>query len=204
VRDERDRRGGRLAAMTAALVLGAGGALAACAPRVGAAPLPSAVVATGADCRAPQVLAALGLADAGAAGAQATVTAAPAHADAPAAGAVPAGFRPVAALECTPGGPLRDAQGTWTSVTATRLEGDLAPLLTALRRTTTQAAADDEACAPHAGSMQLWLVDVLGQAIRVATPTAACGVPTPAVAAAVAALDTTDVMTYPVQLVAGS
>ncbi|MDM7854294.1 hypothetical protein [Cellulomonas alba] len=183
-------------------LLTAGAGLAGCAPRVVAVSAPSAVVADDADCRAPQVLAALGLAES-AAGAEATMTAAPAHADAPPAGTVPDGFTPVAVLECTPGGALRDAQGTWTSVTATRREGDLKPLLRALGHTTAESAtASDEACEPHPDAIQLWLVDVLGQAIRVATPTSRCGVPVPAVVRAVGALEATDTATYPVQLVA--
>lgn len=206
-----ERRGRRrrdvslAAALAAVAALAAGGALAACSAPVGAASMPSAVIATDADCRAPQVLAALGLADTGAASAEATVTAAPAHADAPAAGAVPDDFTPASVVECTPGGPLRDAQGTWTSVTATRREGDLKALLHALGPgSAAEATASDESCEPHEDAMQLWLVDMLGQAIRVAAPTTECGVPVPEVAAAVAALDATDVTTYPVQLVAGS
>lgn len=203
MRDERYRRGRRVARAVAALaLLAACVGLAGCSPRVVAGSAPSAVVADDADCRAPQVLAALGLADS-AAGAEASVTVAPAHDDAPPAGAVPDGFTPVAVLECTPGGALRDAQGTWTSVTATRREGDLKPLLRALGHTTAEsAAASDEACEPHPDTVQLWLVDVLGQAIRVAAPTTRCGVPVPAVVRAVEALEATDTQTYPVQLVA--
>jgi len=203
MRGERGRL--RTVAAAALAVLAVGGALAACSSGITADSAPSAVIATDADCRAPQVLAALGLTDS-AAGAEATVTAAPPHADAPAAGAVPHGFTPVAVLECTPGGDLRDARGTWSSVTSTRREGDLQPLLRALGHATTSssAAASDQSCEPHPGAVQLWLVDVLGNAIRVTTPTTECGVPVPAVADALAALEATDAATYPVQLVAGS
>jgi len=49
------------------------------------------------------------------------------------AGAVPAGFAPVAAYLCDPYATQDDAQGTWSGSRLTRYEGDLGPLLAELR-----------------------------------------------------------------------
>ncbi|WP_129336878.1 hypothetical protein [Cellulomonas endophytica] len=103
------------------------------------APTP-AQVRTAADCRAPAVLAALGWAPTaggavpGTRGAEATADVAghvPATPDATP-GAVPEGFRPTTVVTCARAGQARDAEGVWTTVRATELEGDLAPLLDAL------------------------------------------------------------------------
>jgi hypothetical protein len=80
---------------------------------------------------------------------------------------------------------------------ATRREGDLGPLLATLRGAVATSAPD---CRPGPRAVQLWLVDVLGQAIRAAAP-GTCGVPTPAVRAALDRLPVTSSDDYPVRLV---
>jgi hypothetical protein len=160
-----------------------------------AAEASASVVATP-DCRAPQVLAALGALVDGESTGPGSVTDAP-HPDVPPAGPVPAGFSPESVMVCSLGGPLRDAQGTWSSVTATQREGDLRPLLAALVSGRSQSAAG---CVPGPDALQLWLVDALGQAVRPVVP-GTCGVPTRAVTAALAHLTATDSDTYPVRLI---
>lgn len=206
-----DGRGGRRVAsavvcLLAPVLLGAcSGGSGSSGAGAGPVAASSAAVATAADCQAPQVLAALGLTSGPAVPGAATPPGRVAHPDAPDAGAVPDGFTAASVLVCTRGGELRDAQGAWSSVTATQREGDLRALLVALdrptsaRTVTTGTAAD---CVPGPRAVQLWLVDVLGRAIRVATPDRACGVPVAAVTAALDALHVTDSSSFPVGLVA--
>ncbi|MFT2815588.1 hypothetical protein [Leifsonia sp. A12D58] len=97
-----------------------------------------------------------------------------AHADAPPAGRVPAGFEAVAAIRCNLHGSVDDAEGRWAAVTAETRGGNLARLLSAL------AEADDgSSIFPCTADMELmpplWLVDASGQAIHVHYPRNACG-----------------------------
>ncbi|MFF1528165.1 hypothetical protein [Cellulomonas sp. NPDC058312] len=152
-------------------------------------------VATGADCLAPQVLDALGFDAAEYTGSR--------HPDAPDAGVVPDGFTAVSAVTCSTGETLTDAAGRWAAVTASRLEGDVRPLLSALGTPATLPATGTAptACAPTAPRTALWLVDAVGAAVRVALPADGCGRLPTALADGIAALDAVDVEHYPVALV---
>lgn len=158
--------------------------------------VPVAEVAPVADCMAPQVLASLGLTPAPGTAASVPSSAAP-HVDAPGAGRVPASFVATSVLECTPGGTLVDAVGTWSSVRAVRLDGDTTALESAL-------ALDDAApaqCSSAQAPIELWLVDALARAVRAWVPDAGCaGVPRDEVVDALVALEVTDTTTYPVGL----
>lgn len=149
---------------------------------------PTTAVATPtrqADCLAAPILAAIGLP---AVEGEAT--------DAPTPGAVPADFVPVAAVRCAPGEPLRDTEGEWSSVTSTRLEGDMADLVAALDR---PSSVDPARCVvPEPAS--LWLVDALDKAVLVAVPLSGCGQWDPRVDTAIAALSTAEELTFPVAL----
>ncbi|WP_456844715.1 hypothetical protein, partial [Cellulomonas sp. P5_C6] len=94
---------------------------------------PTAVLAATADCLSQQVLADLDLVSADESQSPGTP-----HADAPEAGRVPDDFLPVSVVVCTPGGTLHDSSGTWVALTASRREGDLEPLVAALRRPSAQ------------------------------------------------------------------
>jgi len=158
------------------------GALAGCG-EAPADPAPTAVVAPTAD---------LGLLPA-----RATTSAADTRVSA-SAGAVPDGFVPVSVLVCTPDGSLVDSSGTWLALTASHREGDLDPLVEALRH---PSAEREGTCAStQVQAPALWLVDALGRAVRPAWPTDRCGVPRKDVASALAALDETDSEKYPVQV----
>ena len=159
-----------------------------------AAGAPTAVVVGSADCLSSQVLADLGLVAAGESGGSGTP-----HADAPEAGRVPDGFMPASVVVCTPGGTLQDSSGTWVALTASRREGDLDPLVAALRRPSAQRGGTCSSAAVVAPS--LWLVDALGRAVRPVWPTDRCGSPQEAVALALDALEETDSEQYPVRLV---
>lgn len=154
-----------------------------------------AAVSAGADCLAPQVLDALGFAGGGASST--------AHPDVPDAGPVPEGFSAVSAVLCTTGETLTDAAGRWAAVTATRLEGDVQPLLTALTASPTVPAAGTTPtpCAADAERADLWLVDALGAAVRVALPSGGCGPLPVSVSEGLEVLDPVDVEHYPVELV---
>ncbi|WP_421734701.1 hypothetical protein [Cellulomonas sp.] len=177
-------------ALPVALVAG----LASCGSPEPAADSPTAVVAPAADCLSARVLADLGLVAAG--GAAETGTP---HADAPEPGRVPDGFQAASVVVCSPGGTLHDSSGTWVALTASWREGDLAPLVAALRRPSAPrgGTCSTAAVLPPA----LWLVDALGQAIRPVWPTDRCGSPQPAVSAALDALEETDSEQYPVRLI---
>jgi hypothetical protein len=178
-------------ALPAALVLG----LAACsADGEGAQEAPTAVVVGAADCLSSQVLADLGLIAAGTSGRSSSP-----HADAPDPGRVPEGFVPVSVVVCAPGGTLQDSSGTWVALTASRREGDLEPLVAALRRPSAQRGGTCSTAAVAAPS--LWLVDALGRAVRPVWPTDRCGSPQQAVSSALDALVETDSEQYPVRLV---
>jgi hypothetical protein len=174
-----------------ALVLG----LAACSSPAPAQDAPTAVVAATADCLSAQVLADLELVTAAEADEDSTP-----RADAPEAGRVPDDFLPVSVVVCTPGGTLHDSSGTWVALTATRREGDLDPLVVALRRPSAErgGTCSTASVVPPA----LWLVDALGRAIRPLWPTDRCGSPQAAVTEALDALDETDSEQYPVRLMA--
>ncbi|KQR16941.1 hypothetical protein [Cellulomonas sp. Leaf334] len=179
-------------ALPAALLLGLG---ACSAPDEQAArEAPTAVVVGAADCLSSQVLSDLGLIAAGASGGAGTP-----HADAPEAGRVPDDFLPVSVVVCSPGGTLQDSAGTWVALTASRREGDLDPLVAALRRPSAQRGGTCSSAVVSAPS--LWLVDALGRAIRPVWPTDRCGSPQPAVSTALDALVETDREQYPVRLV---
>ena len=177
--------------LPAALVV----ALAACsASGEPAQDTPTAVVVDAADCLSSQVLVDLGLVAAGTSAGTGTP-----HADAPEPGRVPDGFLPVSVVVCSPGGTLQDSSGTWVALTASRREGDLDPLVAALRRPSAQRGGTCSSAAVVAPS--LWLVDALGRAIRPMWPTDRCGSPQEAVATALDALEETDSEQYPVRLV---
>lgn len=184
--------GGALLGLLAACA--GGGASEADAPvPAGAA---SSAVGSGADCLAPQVLVALGFT------AGATGSGTP-HPDAPDPVAVPDGFSPVSAVLCSTGETLTDGAGRWAAVTSTRLEGDVGPLVDALAGADAVPVAESApaACGTGVPRTDLWLVDALGAAVRVALPGAGCGSLPRSVADGVAALDAVDVEHYPVELV---
>jgi len=148
---------------------------------------------TGADCLAPQVLTALGFD-------RDERSRAGVHPDAPEAVPVPADFAPVLAVECSTGETMTDSAGEWAAVTTTRREGDLAALLAALA--TDQSASPAVTCAPGGQRAELWLLDTMGDAVRVAVPGSMCGrLPSP-VREALDGLDAVDVEHAPVHLVA--
>lgn len=178
-------------ALSAALVLG----LAACgAPEPAQDAAPTAVVAATADCLSAQVLAALELAPVDEPAADGTP-----RPDAPEVGRVPDDFHPVSVVVCLPGGTLHDSSGTWTAVTASRREGNLDALVGALRRPS--AARGGTCSTTSVVPPALWLVDVLGRAIRPAWPTDRCGAPQNSVTEALDVLQETDSEQYPVRLV---
>ncbi|KQY47271.1 hypothetical protein [Cellulomonas sp. Root137] len=178
--------------LPAALVAGLASSCSAPEP---AADSPTAVVAPAADCLSARVLADLGLVSAG----ESAETGTP-HADAPDTGRVPDDFRAASVVVCSPGGTLHDSSGTWVALTASWREGDLDPLVAALRRPSAPrgGTCSTAAVVPPA----LWLVDALGRAIRPVWPTDRCGSPEPAVADALDALEETDSEQYPVRLIA--
>jgi hypothetical protein len=167
-----------------------------------AADTAGSTLASGPDCLAPQVLTALGF-DA------ARVSVTTSHPDAPEAGPLPETFTPVSAVLCSTGETLSDAAGRWAAVTASRLEGDIAPLVDALRSTpgatgaatTAPVPSATPSCPDGATRADLWLVDALGAAVRVTLPGGSCDGLTAAVRTGLAALDEVDVESYPVELV---
>ncbi len=201
------RRGRPRTGVLAGIALGLTSLLAACAGADDSQTSGSAVsdpagtvVASGADCLAPQVLIALGFDPERTA--VSTI-----HAQAPDAGSLPDDFVPVSAVLCSTGETLTDDAGRWAAVTASRLEGDVAPLVEALRSTgsdpgtATAGVATTASCAADATRSDLWLVDALGAAVRVTLPGGGCGELSDAVRSGLAALDEVDVERYPVELV---
>ncbi|GAA3805267.1 hypothetical protein [Cellulomonas soli] len=148
---------------------------------------PVAEVATAADCLAPQVLTALGVPQ------EVVATRSP-HADAPVAGQVPGGFVPVSVLSCELDGTLRDSDGVWSAITATRLEGDLDALVSALALPS--ASRTGTCTGPQPLVPVLWLVDAMGRAVRPLWPTDRCGRPQPGVSEALEVLEATGSDTY--------
>ncbi|MEN1976422.1 hypothetical protein [Cellulomonas olei] len=195
----RRRPAALLLAATAAGVLAACSAGADAAGSSAVAPLPSDTdVARAADCLAPQVLASLGFA-------ADEYDRAP-HPDAPDPAPLPDGFAAASAVLCSTGETLTDAAGRWAAVTATRLEGDVGPLVAALTAPVAAPAADagPPRCDGGAGRSDLWLVDALGSAVRVPLPRSGCDPLPGAVRDGITALDVVDVERYPVALVAPS
>ncbi|QZN85036.1 hypothetical protein [Cellulomonas sp. C5510] len=197
----------RLAAVSALLLAAAaGGTLAGCSSPAADAVRSSAVasppsttdVARAPDCLAPQVLLALGFAADAYDGAP--------HPDVPDPAPLPDGFTVASAVLCSTGETLTDAAGRWAAVTATRLEGDVGPLVTALAAPVAAAASDPgpDRCSRGAARSDLWLVDALGSAVRVPLPRSGCDPLPRAVRDGLAALDVVDVERYPVALVAPS
>lgn len=153
----------RAAAVRATTALAAVLVVAGCAATSSSdgSPAPTAEVRTGAGCLDPGVLEALGLR------LDATL-----HTGAPtptSRGLPPAGFVADSVLVCERGETLRDSAGTWWSVTATRLEGDLTGLVDDVTD-----AADGAGCADGADVPQVWLVDAMGSAVLLPRD-AACG-----------------------------
>jgi hypothetical protein len=106
----------------------------------------------------------------------------------PAAGRMPSGFVPVAAVRCELGRP--DRAGT---VTAVRYTGALTALLRALAQPDARIP-DHQACPAIAVIPPvLWLVDGTGRAVRVHYPTDECGLPKGDVDKALAKLTATPV-----------
>ena len=105
-------------------------------------------------------------------------------------GLPPADFVADTALVCDRGETLRDSAGRWWAVTATRLEGDLGPLVEVVTR-----AAPGE-CGT-AVVPQVWLVDAMGAAVLLPADAACEGAAT---ADALDALDVLDRTEHPVAL----
>lgn len=185
------RRDRRIAGTALALVLPAVLAGGGCGPAT-ARPPDAAIAVDGPDCTATEVLGGLGVVP-------------PEGHDrpAPAAGSVPAGFEPVAAVHCrgpldapvalveppdlratTPAAPTADAvapesttppDAAPVTVVEARLEGDLGPLLGVLARPS-QVAPPGQACpAMWESQPQVYLVDADGRAVRVSWPSDVCG-----------------------------
>ncbi|GIG30046.1 hypothetical protein [Cellulomonas marina] len=184
--------------------------LAGCGPTAAAGPV--AAVQPAADCRAPAVLAALGL-EPGTDASAAPATSGGARSAVAAPGAVPDDFRATGVVVCTRGGTARDVEGLWTTVSEQVLEGDLAGLVDALARTSgpsspagrtaVVAGGPEEGCAAAVladGGPALWLVDALGRAVWVQVPGAACAAASAAVADELAGLDETDATDWSVAL----
>lgn len=191
----------RLVAPAAVVLLGlaacSGGGDASTAGEAGASSVGQpGTVEAGADCLAPQVLADLGFDPAAYTGSR--------HPDVPDAAGLPEGFTAASAVRCSTGETLTDAAGTWAAVTASRLEGDVRPLVEAVsgRATLPAAGGATPTCAPDGDRSELWLVDALGVAVRVVLPGGGCEPLPTAVADGLAALDAVDVEHYPVALVA--
>ena len=161
----------------------------------------TAVVASEADCLAPEVLGELGLTLDPSLAARAT------HTPAPTAGRIPADFVPTGVLVCQVGGQMRDGAGTWTAVTATTREGsaaDVSALAVTLDR---EAAATDSpspaaSCASDERPVVLWLLDAMERAVRASLAVDGCGAPRPEVRTALDRLAVTGVVDRPVELVA--
>ncbi|MGN8246946.1 hypothetical protein ACTHAM_000614 [Cellulomonas soli] len=194
---ERRRAWLAAAAVASALALGLLGACA--SPRAEADAVPVAPVAASGDCLAPQVLAALGLP-------QDVLASRSPHADAPQAGRVPEGFVPVSVLVCELDGTLRDSEGVWSAVTATRLEGDLDALVAALSvPSSARSDGGGTVCAQESPVPPvLWLVDAMGRAVRPLWPTDRCGAPQSGVGDALGALEEIASDTYPATLRQGA
>ncbi|MCC2318963.1 hypothetical protein [Cellulomonas chengniuliangii] len=188
----RDRPRRRIAAQTS--IAAAAIALSGCtSAAVGSAPAP-AETAIAADCLAPQVVQSLGLV------LDPSATATP-HPDVPAAGSVPEGFAPSAAIQCLAGETLTDVVGVWDAVTVRRLEGDLAGLVDALARPSMSPNPSGCADSPGADPVgEVWLIDAMGRAIRAAVPLDGCGRGRPEVAAVIDRLDEVEATHYPVRL----
>lgn len=170
---------GRAAAVLAAL------ALAGCGQTVAAQPaVRTAEVRTVATCFDADVLDALGLRLDGSLRTEAPAVTATR-------GLPPADFVAESALVCDRGGTLRDSSGRWWAVTATRLEGDLDPVVDLVTRTPAP-----EGCEPGVVP-QVWLVDAWGEAVLLPRE-AACG--TDGVPAALGDLDVVERTEYPVEL----
>lgn len=84
-------------------------------------------------------------------------------------GLPPVGFAADSVLVCDRGEPMRDSVGTWWSVTATRLEGDVTTLVDAV-----DAATPAAGCAPGVVA-QVWLVDALGGGVLLPRDAACAG-----------------------------
>ncbi len=140
------RAAGRGAVTLVALLVVAG-----CGSTIAAGPpVATAEVRTAASCLDPDVLDALGLElD------ESRRSEAPAPTTR---GLPPEGFVADTALVCDRGGTLRDSAGRWHAVSATRLEGDLDPLVRLVTRATPAA------CGPGVVP-QVWLVDAMGAAV---------------------------------------
>jgi hypothetical protein len=188
----------RAVTMAAVCVVLVGGCAVRATPSITAVPTASPSTATaraaaGPDCLAPQVLGALGFdRDERARAGQ--------HPDAPDAGPVPGDFVPVLVVECSTGETLSDSAGQWAAVTATRREGDLDALMAALAEGVTPSPT--VTCAPGGQRSDLWVVDSMGDAIRVAVPGSVCGRLPAVVRSALDGLDGVDTEHYPVHLVA--
>ncbi|MDQ0426257.1 hypothetical protein [Cellulomonas iranensis] len=172
-------------AVTAVAVLLAAAACATDAPSAEDAAVPPAEVRTDAGCLDPGVLDALGLeldASLRTTAPQATTRGLP-----------PAGFVADSVLVCDRGDPLRDSAGTWWSVTATRLEGDLDDLLGEVDGTRTPRECPDDAVVP-----QVWLVDAMGAAVLLPADVACDGAD--GIPAALGTLEVVERTEHPVAL----
>ncbi len=146
-------------------------------------PLSTAAVRSGASCLNPEVLDALGL--------ELDESLRTPGAGTPAArGLPPDRFVADTVLVCDRGETLRDSAGTWWSVTATRLEGDV--------ETVVAAAASGSSGACGSVVPQVWLVDAMGEAVLLPRGTT-CPADGP-VGTALAELDVVDRTEHPVAL----
>lgn len=168
--------GRRATALVAVLVLAGCGRSAAASPEV------AAEVRTEATCLDPDVLAVLGL-----------ELDPSLQAEAPPAavrGAPPEDFVADTALVCDRGETLRDSDGRWWAITATRVEGDLDALIDLADPGA--PAACEAAVVP-----QVWLVDAMGAAVLLPRD-AAC--PLPEFSAVLAGLSVVQRTEHPVAL----
>ena len=140
-------------------------------------------IASGANCLAPNILRQV-LPD------LVSVTA-PAD-DAPEAGSLPPGFRPIAVVTCTESTTEDDAVNGVATVDEEHWIGDLSVVLMAFAQPSRPQSWFSDCTASAARLPAVWLVDAAGRAVRPAFPhEAACGLPSHAPLSAIRRLDRT-------------
>jgi len=120
--------------------------------------------------------------------------------DAPAPGAVPVGFDPVAAYRCSFFGSVDTDEGRWSAVTIQTLSGDFDPLLTALSASNDRPSPNQICSADMEIVPELWLENADGDALRAAWPRTACMKTKPATTTALDQLTVTDTTLLPLVL----
>lgn len=140
-------------------------------------------IASGANCLAPNILRQV-LPD------PVSVTA-PAD-DAPEAGSLPPGFRPIAVVTCTESTTEDDAVNGVATVDEEHWIGDLSSVLMAFAQPSRPQSWFSDCTASAARLPAVWLVDAAGRAVRPAFPhEAACGLPSDAPISAIRRLERT-------------